>query len=183
MPNCWIYVTLPRSKNEFLTTAQSDRKCISKNYFKTVLRKQSCLQQGVFAILDETTFHTYLHYYFFVSLVSYKQRCDFSTEKGKLASEILKLWLYQHTVETHDRHFSWNIQNNNRQHASVAGSNTVFLLVLTKRIQALHVLNSKSTFLFPAQILKARQFSNSSLEKNPGYMNCNLRNYLPTVFC
>lgn len=45
---------------------------------------------------------------------------------------------------------------------SVAGSNTVFLLVLTKRIQALHVLNFKSTFLFPAQILKARnrQFSN-----------------------
>lgn len=51
---------------------------------------------------------------------------------------------------------------------SVAGSNTVFLLVLTKRIQALHVLNSKSTFLFPAQISKARnkQVSKSSKKES-----------------
>lgn len=117
MPNCQIYVTLPESKKEFLITTRSDRKCISKNYLKTVLVSKVVCTQGTFAILDVTTFHSHLHCYLLVSLVSYQQSCDFSTEKGKLAFEILKWWLYQHTVETHDRHFSWNIQKSSRQHA------------------------------------------------------------------
>lgn len=117
MPNCWIYVTLPESKKESLVTNWSDRKCISKNYLKTVLVSKVVCKQDIFAIVDATIFHTHLHYYFLVSLVSYKQSCNFSTEKGKLEFQILKLWLYQHTVETHDRHFSWTIQNSSRQHA------------------------------------------------------------------
>lgn len=117
MPNCWVYVTLPESRKEFLITTQSDRKCISKNYLKTVFVSEVVCKQGIFAILDVTTFHTYFHYYFLVSLILYQQSWDFSTEKGKLAFEILKLRLYQHRVETHDMRFSWNIQNCSRQHA------------------------------------------------------------------
>lgn len=90
MHNCWIYVTLPESKEMFLITSWPEWKYISDITFKQLKKifvSKAVSKQCIFAMLYATTFHNHLHY-FYVSLLMYQQGCDFSTREGKLEFEI-----------------------------------------------------------------------------------------------